>query len=151
MLAPRHGACAMLEAMNDSPQRAAPARHTILLVDDDARVRHHLNLLLRWAGDWDVVGEASDGASTLDLAAALLPELVLLDRWLADGDGLRLLPGLLALRPPPLIAILTGDASAAAAAQAIAPDATTCLDKMTPPLDLLQALRGLVAGRVAPQ
>jgi DNA-binding NarL/FixJ family response regulator len=136
----------MLGIMTDAQPPSTPARHTILLVDDDVRVRHNLILLLRWAGDWDVVGEASDATSALDLATALLPELVLLDRWLADGDGLRLLPQLRALRPPPLVAILTGDPLVVNQAQDFAPEATACLDKMTPPLDLLQTLRGLVAG-----
>jgi DNA-binding NarL/FixJ family response regulator len=127
--------------VNDSPQPAT-AQHTILLVDDDARVRQNLMLLLRWAGDWEVVGEAEDSDGALSLALARRPDLVLLDRWLADGDGLRLLSRLRALDPPPRIAILTADS--AVVDQALAPGAAICLDKMTPPLELLEALRALV-------
>jgi DNA-binding NarL/FixJ family response regulator len=83
--------------MNNHQQPATVARHTILLVDDDARVRQNMALLLRWAGDWEVVGEAEDGDGALALAAARRPDLVLLDRWLADGDSLQLLPRLRAL------------------------------------------------------
>jgi len=129
--------------MTDWPQSTANARHTILLVDDDARVRQSVTLLLRWAGDWEVVGEAEDGESALALAAARRPEMVLLDRWLGDSDGLKLLPQLRALDPPPRIAILTADPTVAS--QALAPGAAICLDKMTPPLELLAALRTLVA------
>jgi DNA-binding NarL/FixJ family response regulator len=132
--------------VSDSQQPAA-ARHTILLVDNDARVRQNLTLLLRWAGDWDVVGEAEDGDGALALAAAQRPELVLLDRWLADGDGLLLLPQLQALDPPPRVIILTADP--AVVAPALAPGAAICLDKMTPPLELLEALRGLIAARTS--
>jgi DNA-binding NarL/FixJ family response regulator len=131
--------------MSDHPQVTAAARHTILLVDDDARVRQNLTLLLRWAGDWEVVGEAEDGDGALGLAAAQCPDLVLLDRWLADGDGLQLLPQLRALDPPPRIAILTADPAVVDQAQTLAPGAAICLDKMTPPLELLAALRALVA------
>jgi DNA-binding NarL/FixJ family response regulator len=118
--------------------------HTVLLVDDDARVRRSLGQLLRWGGGWDVVGEAADGASALDLVAALRPDLVLLDRWLAGGDGLHLVPLLLALAQPPLVAILSAEPEVAIQAQSHGLGATIYLDKMTPPLDLLTALRELV-------
>ncbi|HET9222770.1 MAG TPA: response regulator [Roseiflexaceae bacterium] len=130
--------------MNDHPRPATVARHTILLVDDDARVRHNMALLLRWAGDWEVVGEAADGDTALALAAACRPELVLLDRWLADGDSLRLLPRLRALDSSLRIAILTADPTAAAELRTLAPRAAICLDKMIPPLELLATLRALV-------
>ena len=131
--------------MNDHPQPTATARHTILLIDDDARVRQNMALLLRWAGDWEVVGEAVDGAGALALAATCRPDLVLLDRWLADGDVLQLLPQLRALDSAPRIAILTADPAAVEQAQQIAPGVAICLDKMTPPLELLAALRALVS------
>ena len=131
--------------MNDHPQPTANARHTILLVDDDARVRQNMTLLLRWAGDWEVIGEAEDGDGALKIAASRRPDLVLLDRWLADGDSLRLLARLRALDSAPRIALLTADPCAADQAQTIAPGAAICLDKMTPPLELLAALRALVS------
>jgi DNA-binding NarL/FixJ family response regulator len=129
--------------MNDRRQPTANARHTVLLVDDDARVRQNMTLLLRWAGDWEVVGEAEDGDSAMALAAARRPDLVLLDRWLADSDGLKLLPQLRALDPSPRVAILTADSTVVD--QALAPGVAIFLDKMTPPLELLAALRTLLA------
>jgi DNA-binding NarL/FixJ family response regulator len=129
--------------MNDRRQPTASARHTVLLVDDDARVRQHMALLLRWAGDWEVVGEAEDGDSALTLAAAQHPDLVLLDRWLANSDSLKLLPQLRALEPSPRVAILTADPTVVD--QALVPGTAIYLDKMTPPLELLAALRTLVA------
>ena len=131
--------------MNDHQQSTALARYTILLVDDDARVRQNMALLLRWAGDWEVVGEAEDGDGAIELAMTRRPNLVLLDRWLADGDSLQLLPRLRALDPSLRVAILTADPTAADQAQALAPGAAICLDKMTPPLELLAALRALVS------
>ena len=131
--------------MSNHPQSTAIARHSILLVDDDARVRQNMRLLLRWAGDWEVVGEAEDGDGALALAATCRPDLVLLDRWLADGDGLRLLPQLRALNSSPRVAILTADPAAADQAQTLAPGVAICLDKLTPPLELLAALRALVS------
>jgi YesN/AraC family two-component response regulator len=39
------------------------------------------------AGDFDVVGEAEDGATAVAAAAELSPEIVLLDIQLPDVDG----------------------------------------------------------------
>src|SRR5262245_37578302 len=103
--------------MNEQTQ---PARRSILLVDDDRNVRQTLTILLRWAGDWEVVGEAADGERALALAAAHSPDIVLLDRWLEDGDGLGLVPRLCALARPPLVVMLTAEPDMMVQRQAVA-------------------------------
>lgn len=114
-----------------------------MLVDDDARVRRTLAALLRLDRAWDILGEASDTAGALELVSNARPELVLLDRWLGDADALLAVPRLLALDPAPLVVILSADPEAASQAQALGLAGTLCLDKLTPPSDLLAALRGL--------
>jgi DNA-binding NarL/FixJ family response regulator len=116
---------------------------TVLLVDDHARVRASLALLLRWSGEWQIVGEAGDSARALHLAATLLPDLVLLDRWLSDGDGLCLAPRLQALARPPMVVLLTAEPELAIQA-AVDLGIACCLDKMMPPIELLMALRTLL-------
>ena len=59
---------------------------TVLIVDDHPSFRATARLLLE-ADGLDVVGEAADGASALRQAAALRPEVVLLDVNLPDLDG----------------------------------------------------------------
>jgi DNA-binding NarL/FixJ family response regulator len=59
---------------------------TVLVVDDHAGFRATARRLLERDG-WTVVGEAADGASALAAAAALAPDLVLLDVGLPDVDG----------------------------------------------------------------
>ena len=59
---------------------------TILLVDDHAGFRATARRWLEAEG-WTVVGEAGDGASALIAAAALHPDVVLLDIGLPDMDG----------------------------------------------------------------
>lgn len=59
---------------------------TVLVVDDHAGFRATARRLLERDG-WTVVGEAVDGASALAAAAALSPDLVLLDVGLPDIDG----------------------------------------------------------------
>ena len=58
----------------------------VLIVDDHAAFRASARTLLELDG-FDVVGEAVDGASALELARQLDPELVLLDVALPDTTG----------------------------------------------------------------
>jgi DNA-binding NarL/FixJ family response regulator len=129
--------------MSDYTQLPPPARHTVLLVDDDARVRYTLTLLLRWSGAWQVIGEAEDGATALDLAGTRDPDLVLLDLWLPDGDGLSLLPRLRALHPPPLVVLLTAEPADGMRERALVLGAAAYLAKTMPPDELLAALQTL--------
>jgi DNA-binding NarL/FixJ family response regulator len=67
---------------------------TVLIVDDHAGLRSYTRALLLAEG-FDVVGEATDGASALALAQSLAPELVLLDVALPDMDGFAVCDALL--------------------------------------------------------
>jgi len=59
---------------------------SVLIVDDHPSFRDTARALLRAEG-FDVVGEAVDGASALEAARRLRPDLVLLDVQLPDVDG----------------------------------------------------------------
>jgi DNA-binding NarL/FixJ family response regulator len=59
---------------------------TVLIVDDHAAFRSAARKLLE-GEDFEVVGEAADGASGVDLARQLQPDLVLLDVVLPDLSG----------------------------------------------------------------
>jgi DNA-binding NarL/FixJ family response regulator len=59
---------------------------TVLIVDDHAPFRRSARMLLEAEG-FEIVGEATDGGSAVEQAAALSPDLVLLDVHLPDIDG----------------------------------------------------------------
>jgi DNA-binding NarL/FixJ family response regulator len=59
---------------------------TVLVVDDHAGFRATARRMLERDG-WAVVGEAADGSTALTEAAALQPDVVLLDIGLPDVDG----------------------------------------------------------------
>jgi DNA-binding NarL/FixJ family response regulator len=59
---------------------------TVLIVDDHPSFRATARALLESEG-FEVVGEARDGREALELAAALHPEVVLLDVQLPDTTG----------------------------------------------------------------
>ena len=59
---------------------------SVLIVDDHASFRATARQLLEAEG-YEVVGEATDGASALEAIARIRPEIVLLDVQLPDMDG----------------------------------------------------------------
>lgn len=59
---------------------------TVVIVDDHPSFRASARTLLELEG-FEVVGEASDGASGLEIAKRLKPQLVLLDIALPDTNG----------------------------------------------------------------
>ncbi len=60
----------------------------LLIVDDDALVRAGLRAVLGSEPEFEVVGEAGDGNEAIEKAAALSPDLVLMDIRMPDLDGL---------------------------------------------------------------
>jgi DNA-binding NarL/FixJ family response regulator len=85
---------------------------TVLIVDDHAGFRSLARRLLVAEG-YDVVGEAKDGASALESARALRPEIVLLDVQLPDLDGFEVARRLADAQPgTATVLISTRDSSA---------------------------------------
>jgi DNA-binding response OmpR family regulator len=60
-------------------------KHKVLIVDDDADLRHGLNLRLR-ANHYDT-SYAADGMSAISMAQKEQPNLIILDLGLPAGDG----------------------------------------------------------------
>lgn len=63
------------------------AKIRIVVADDHPVVREGLVLMLGTQSDFDVVGEAANGAETVERACALLPDVLLLDLEMPDLDG----------------------------------------------------------------
>jgi DNA-binding NarL/FixJ family response regulator len=81
----------------------------VLIVDDHQSFRRLATRVLLAAG-FDVVGEAADAASALRVAAALEPDVVLLDVMLPDRSGLNVASDLAAGPHPPRV-VLTSSRS----------------------------------------
>jgi DNA-binding NarL/FixJ family response regulator len=60
----------------------------ILLVDDHPIVRQGLRTLLEGHSDWEVIGEASDGAEAVEKAKNLSPDVMVLDVTMPRMNGL---------------------------------------------------------------
>lgn len=61
---------------------------TVLLADDQRLIREGLRALLETQEDMTVVGDAEDGVEAVDLARALLPDIVVMDVSMPRMDGI---------------------------------------------------------------
>jgi DNA-binding NarL/FixJ family response regulator len=77
---------------------------TILIIDDHAAFRVQARALLE-ADGFSVIGEAVDGASGLEAARTLRPDLVLLDIGLPDVEGFEVATELAVTGPPPFVVL----------------------------------------------
>jgi len=81
----------------------------VLVVDDQFLIRAGLMGILRAAPDIEVVGEASDGAEAVALAAETAPDVILMDIRMPGMNGIEATRRILARTadPPPRILVLT--------------------------------------------
>lgn len=84
---------------------------SVLIVDDHPSFRATARMLLELEG-YRVVGEAPDGTAAIEQAAALRPDIVLLDVNLPDLDGFQVASRLRGFEPAPAVVLVSSrDAS----------------------------------------
>ena len=120
-----------------------------LVVDDHPVVRAGLVALLDAAPDIRVVGTASSGESAIELAAELLPDVVLMDLRMSGVDGDEATASILATGQQTRVIILTTYENDDAILRAISAGASGYLLKAAPEEELLAGVRAVAAGEVA--
>ena len=118
----------------------------VLLVDDEELVRFGLRTVLEAAGDFEVVGEAGNGADGVAAARELKPDVVLTDIRMPVMDGLAATRQILALPHPPQVAVLTTFHVDEYVYAALAAGAAGFLLKDTPPRQIAAAVRAVADG-----
>ena len=119
---------------------------SILLIDDHALVREGTKATISRDGRFNVVAEAADAASALQMALRHQPDLTLLDLSLDRDSGLRLLPQLHVVSPATRVLIMSMHDDPGLILRAFELGAQGYISKATMPEELasllLVALRG---------
>jgi pilus assembly protein CpaE len=71
----------------------------VLIVDDIPETRENLRKLLQFEGDIEVVGAATGGAESIEMAKELAPDIVLMDINMPDLDGIAAAEAILQASP----------------------------------------------------
>src|SRR5271170_3496295 len=79
----------------------------ILIVDDEKAVRTALGRLLATRKEWQVVGEAADGAQAIGMARELQPDIVIMDITMPEINGLEATPEIKRALPAAEVLIFT--------------------------------------------
>jgi DNA-binding NarL/FixJ family response regulator len=132
-----------------APVNAQPVR--VLVVDDQELVRAGFCVILDSAEGITVAGEAGDGAAALAQAAALRPDVVLMDVRMPGMDGLEATRQLTAAggacgAVPPKVVMLTTFDLDDYLYEALRAGASGFLLKDSPRADLIAAVRAAAAG-----
>lgn len=114
----------------------------VLLADDDARYAAALRVLIEEQPELTVVALAYDGQETLDLAAELEPDAVVVDLHMPNVHGLTAIRQLRAAHPQICLIVLTGDESEAIHTEATDAGADSVLVKGQMLEALVERLRG---------
>jgi DNA-binding NarL/FixJ family response regulator len=129
------------------------ARIRVLIADDHPVVRQGLRTFLDVQDDMEVVAEAADGVTAVERAAALAPDVILLDLKMPGLDGVGVLAELRSRGITARALILTSAAGTGPVRPAMAAGAAGYLYKDVDPEALVRAIRAAADGNVvlAPQ
>lgn len=118
----------------------------ILLADDQTLLRMGYRLIVEGERDLTVVGEASDGASAVNMAAALDPDVILMDVRMPGLDGIQATKAIVEAGLRSKVIILTTFDLDDYVYEGLKAGVSGFLLKDTPPAELLAAIRTVSRG-----
>ncbi len=121
-------------------------RIRLLIVDDHAVVRKGLIMVLRLEPDFEIVGEAENGAKAVELAQTVQPDLILLDFVMPEMDGEKTVAALRQISADIKILMLTGIELDDRVLDMLATDVDGYVIKDIEPGELSQAIRTVARG-----
>lgn len=113
----------------------------LLVADDEQMVREGLRMALALERDMAVVGEAASGQAALDLAAAINPDVVIMDLEMPNMDGVTATAALRSVAAHSAVVMLSIHNDLVSRERALAAGATAYVDKGAGLERLLEAIR----------
>ncbi len=120
----------------------------VLIADDHSVVREGLRMFLARDPDLEVVGEAEDGASAIEQARLLRPDVVIMDLLMPVVDGIAATRTIREELPETEVLALTSVLERASVVEAIRAGAIGYLLKDTRAADLLTAIKAAASGQI---
>jgi NarL family two-component system response regulator LiaR len=120
----------------------------ILVVDDHGVVRQGLRMFLSLDPEFQIVGEATDGAEAVALTRKLRPDVVLMDLLMPGTDGIQATAAIRSQVPDTEVVALTSVLEDDAVIGAVRAGAIGYLLKDAQPDELGRAIRAAAAGQV---
>jgi len=128
----------------EKEKRVVGAR--ILLVDDYKLWRSTVRSILEATRKFRIVGEASDGVEAIEMAATLLPDVVLLDIGLPKLNGIEAATKIRTTCPESKIIFFTQEQDSDVRSAALATGAAAYLVKSRAACELLQTIESVIVG-----
>jgi len=122
-------------------------RTKIILADDHQVVRLGLRTLLESESDFEVIGEAEDGTSALELVDQLLPDVLVLDLMMPHLNGIEVSRQVHKNHPKIHIVMLSMFDSEAYVVEALNSGAEAYVLKSSTTQDLVNAVRSVQSGQ----
>ncbi len=120
-----------------------PAPCRVLVVDDTPEIRQLLRMALEMDGRFEVVGEAGDGVTAVELTHSKNPHAVILDLAMPVMDGLEAIPEIRKGAPEAKILVLSGFEARQMSEEAISRGAHAYIEKGRSLSELASVLAGL--------
>jgi DNA-binding NarL/FixJ family response regulator len=138
------GAASPVPPAPPAPLAPPAARvYRVVVADDAPGMRALIRTLLSLEPDFEVVGQASDGAEAVELVSKLQPDLVVIDVSMPVMSGVEAIRAIRDRSPATRVAVLSGER------RALPDGAHTQIEKGTPNEVLIDRLRGVCRAELA--
>jgi len=119
----------------------------ILMADDHVVMRTGLRVLLERQANLEVVGEAANGRETIELAASLKPDVVVMDVGMPSLNGIEATKAIVTQRPATAVIVLSMHADESYVMRALKAGARAYLLKDSAAADLISAIEAVSQGK----
>jgi DNA-binding NarL/FixJ family response regulator len=119
----------------------------VLLADDHIVMRTGLRVLLERQSNLEVVGESANGRETIELAASLKPDVVVMDVGMPSLNGIEATKAIVTQRPVTAVIVLSMHADESYVMRALKAGARAYLLKDSAAADLISAIEAVSQGK----